>query len=118
MLNTYVYFMGELGAKRTPKSVKIGVATSPEIRLKELQTGNPRELKILITLGPMGSSEAYNIEQLLHRKFRRWHMRGEWFKKGLLQQLGRIKTLNFNGKIKIHDDDCVFSGRPDIRLVP
>jgi hypothetical protein len=53
--------------------VKVGKTRyHPQQRLEELQTGNPRVLRLLawtVTL----------TERQAHRKLRRWHVRGEWF---------------------------------------
>lgn len=55
--------------------VKIGwAATSVECRMKELQTGNP---ETLVVLGFMPG--AITLESELHRKFREFSIRGEWF---------------------------------------
>lgn len=55
--------------------VKVGYTDeSVSSRLSSLQTGNPRELKIL------GVIEGdYVVENTLHNRFIPWHVRGEWF---------------------------------------
>lgn len=57
--------------------VKIGyTADSPERRLKELQTGNGKTLRLIASLEG-GRPE----EHLLHGKLGQWRTRGEWFQK-------------------------------------
>ena len=106
MKNTFVYLISETrnnGQSSGP--VKIGFARDPVSRLKSLQTGSSRPLVLLLTIGPMSPNQAENVERLLHRKFRRWFIRGEWFKKGCLKQIGRIKTAPYEGSIRPHNTD-------------
>lgn len=56
--------------------VKIGIAERPETRLSELQVACPFELWIKNTATP---NDAQQVEKYLHRFFRKYHMRGEWF---------------------------------------
>lgn len=67
----YVYFIqGECGG-----AIKIGYSVSPEKRLKELQTGYPDTL-IVILMVPGDES----TERALHRKFDASRLKGEWFR--------------------------------------
>ena len=117
MLNTFVYFIGEQhcdAVKGGCKGVKIGVAQDPLSRLKELQTGNPRKLALILTIGPMSEKQAYDAERWCHRKFRRWFVRGEWFRKGCLKQIGRIKNVDFDGCVTIWKMKDGFHKGPEI----
>lgn len=64
---SYTYFM------KAGNRVKIGKAVQPDVRLRELQTGCPDEL-VILHLIPGGENE-----RILHRKFERLRIRGEWF---------------------------------------
>lgn len=55
--------------------VKIGVASDPNVRLKELQTGNPFKLKIAATI-----PGHFVTEKELHSVFDRFRLEGEWFR--------------------------------------
>lgn len=66
----YVYFI----QRGNSGPVKVGVAKDPKHRLKQLQTGNAEELKLLGTI-PGGTE----LEQILHERFSRDRMKGEWF---------------------------------------
>lgn len=56
--------------------VKIGVASDPLVRLRELQSGNHLEIQLLATVkGGRVAERAY------HERFARDHIRGEWFKR-------------------------------------
>lgn len=56
--------------------VKIGIAADPQHRLRELQVGSPFELSIKKTETPHDAKE---VERFLHNRFRKYHLRGEWF---------------------------------------
>lgn len=58
--------------------VKIGYAKDPEQRMRELQTGNPGEIKLLAIVDHKGPA----MERELHRQFAHLRIRGEWFKPG------------------------------------
>lgn len=66
--NQKTYFIGSeaLGF------VKIGVALDVEKRLKQLQTGHPHKLSVLLVLDE-------NIESALHEHFSEFRAEGEWF---------------------------------------
>jgi hypothetical protein len=55
--------------------VKIGKADNPRVRLSELTTGNPLDMKLLYAV-----PGCENVERSLHRWFRTYHHRGEWFR--------------------------------------
>lgn len=57
----YVYFIGEYDEDENDGPVKIGAATNPVDRLRSMQTGNPRRLRIEhVLLGDMA------LEKLMH----------------------------------------------------
>ena len=55
---------------------KIGVSKHPIKRIKELQTGNSSELKLVDTYQ---SEFAHQIEKALQRRYSHLHKEGEWF---------------------------------------
>jgi hypothetical protein len=57
------------------KTVKIGYSADPNVRLKDLATGNPFELKLLGTMPGQ-----FATEKELHRIFDRFRLQGEWFR--------------------------------------
>lgn len=65
-----IYVIGEF---RTGV-VKIGRTNNPQYRLAELQTSNPRRLRLLLVV-PGGSQ----VERALHAHFASKRVRGEWF---------------------------------------
>ena len=73
---TYVYFI----ATKRKNAVKIGVAKNPDKRLKTFQTANYQELIILRVIKVANRDLAFKLEKALHQKFKKYHIRGEWFK--------------------------------------
>ncbi|CAA6815813.1 MAG: Unknown protein [uncultured Sulfurovum sp.] len=73
---TYVYFI----VNEQQSVVKIGVANKPMRRLKTFQTANHEALSILKVIQMADRSTAFELESALHKKFKKYHVRGEWFK--------------------------------------
>jgi predicted GIY-YIG superfamily endonuclease len=55
---------------------KIGVSKDPQKRIKQLQTGNSSELKLIESYS---SDFAHQIEKILHRRYSHLQKEGEWF---------------------------------------
>jgi hypothetical protein len=67
-----VYFIGT--EPKIGELVKIGVAFNPQARLATLQTAWPVDLRILAA-----APGDRPLEDRYHRRFRKAHVRGEWF---------------------------------------
>lgn len=85
--------------------IKFGVAKNPEQRLRELQTGCPERLRLLV---------AVNLQDWCERTIHRWlrdeRIRGEWFgmswkTKSLLEDL-QIRAAIGPGDQTHPDDDA------------
>jgi len=72
----YLYVI-RCGTKHGP--VKIGIAQNVERRLAQLQTASPFTLKICRKIKAKSRKHAEHMEKWLHHRFRRKHIRGEWF---------------------------------------
>lgn len=83
----YIYFITD------GVYVKIGVATNLDKRLKGLQTGNPRELKILYSFF---TEWPYVVEAKLHKKYKHKHIRCEWF--DILDDFPLVRTYYLTPK--------------------
>lgn len=72
----FVYFIrsGKLG-----NPIKIGYAVDVDKRINELQIGNPQKLHIIAAIPVDSKRQAQNIEKWMHHRFKRKHIRGEWF---------------------------------------
>jgi len=57
--------------------VKIGVAVNAQLRIRDMQIGNPYEL---VLLKSYPSPVPYEDEENLHCILERYRVRGEWFK--------------------------------------
>ncbi len=68
---TNIYFIQSV--KGGP--IKIGKADNIEHRLKQIQNLNPFKLKIIKTLNGV----PFQFEKVLHKKYRKYHLHGEWF---------------------------------------
>jgi len=66
----YVYFV------QCNNSVKIGVSWTPDIRMEDMQTSNPYELKLIGVIKNGG----YEKEKEIHEQFIKNRIRNEWFK--------------------------------------
>lgn len=75
----FVYFIYDYSGGGTGAAVKIGHARNPASRLRELQTGNPRQLGLEWVI-QCSEPEARRLERELHKRFAPWWMGGEWFR--------------------------------------
>lgn len=70
-MRPHVYFIQEgLGGP-----IKIGVTGNPKVRRSGLQIGNPTRLHLLDAFPAQPE-----VEQYLHERLARHHIRGEWFR--------------------------------------
>ena len=66
---------------------KVGVSRVPKRRLKQIETGNPNDCKI-VKAWALPANEVYRLEKLCHRKIVTHYVKKrEWFKKPLLWDL-------------------------------
>lgn len=70
---SYVYAIGAVG-----HPVKIGYADHPRSRLKELQVGNPNDLRIYVER-QVAVEHVRAVERECHRRLDVHRLRGEWF---------------------------------------
>jgi len=73
---SYVYFILD----PINSCVKIGKSNDVKSRIRDLQIGNPNELKLLATVSCHDESAAFKFESKLHANYSHLYMRGEWFK--------------------------------------
>lgn len=72
----YLYIIGPAGRS---KPIKIGLAADPELRLRQLQTGNPMKLCIMHKYWAFSREQASYWEILAHKLFEDKRLAGEWF---------------------------------------
>jgi hypothetical protein len=94
---SYVYFILDIGHD----AIKIGKANDIDVRLSDLQVGNPIELVVLHYFECKSSDHALFLENHYHQMFDKLHIRGEWFryKKELFSKFF-INEINFEPKSK------------------
>lgn len=66
----YVYFV------QCNEFTKIGFAADVQQRFCNLQIGNPYQLRLLRTIA---SDNPVEIEEEIHSRLEKYHVRGEWF---------------------------------------
>lgn len=59
--------------------IKVGMATDVRQRVMELQIGTPFNLQVLHKI-EVAAEYALKLEKLIHRRLKRYRMRGEWFR--------------------------------------
>jgi hypothetical protein len=72
----FVYFVK---SEAHPQMLKIGRAKDVTVRIAQLQTGCPYELKLVGALKCKSDMHAVGIERLAHAIFKHARRRGEWF---------------------------------------
>lgn len=72
-INYCVYFITD------GEYIKIGIAASLPNRVRQLQTGNARRLKVLYIIPQNNQKDSLNIERTMHEYFKNKRMSGEWF---------------------------------------
>lgn len=85
-VNYYIYLVQEQ-LLSNKGAVKIGMSSRVDRRIENMQVGNSRKLVLVAKMGPFGEIKATCFEKQLHRRFKRHHIRGEWFNYGCLKRL-------------------------------
>lgn len=63
---------------------KIGISKNPQKRIKQLQTGNSSELKLIVFYQ---SDIANKIENVLHNRYSHFRKEGEWFDLSIINEI-------------------------------
>lgn len=85
----YVYLIQSGKDKKDP--VKIGYSSDPEKRIKTLQTGNPKPLRLLMKIKCNSVKHARDLERALHEMLKGQNVLLEWFR---LNRSNVMKMLN------------------------
>lgn len=80
---SYIYIISD------GEYIKIGKANDVEKRIKELQTGNPKELKIIRTI-ECDEIFATRIECELHKILDKHKIRGEWYSITCINEIDKM----------------------------
>lgn len=93
----HVYFIVTNGCN--PRMLKIGKANDVDSRLHELQCACPFDLELRGKLACKGELHAFEVERDLHKTFKKYRRRGEWFL--------------YNTEVKYAIDSIVAAGKTD-----
>lgn len=93
MIPCYVYVIKSGKSANSP--IKIGMANNPDERIKQLQTGNPVALKLIMRIKCKDRKHALNLERTLHEMLAGQNVLGEWFK---VMRSNLYKTINAIGE--------------------
>lgn len=87
-------------------AVKLGYSHNVESRLKDMQTGQSANLRILWKL-KVGASRAEAVvqERKLHRFCKRYRVRGEWFRLGCMDKV-REFSVNERRRARIEEQQA------------
>lgn len=88
MSTSYVYIIGE---ENNPP-YKVGISKNPKLRLKNLQTGHPRPLKIH-SVKETDGFKAKLLETIIHKNINQYKTNGEWFDVDLKKLLLEIEYV-------------------------
>ena len=95
----YVYMIRSGESQNNP--IKIGMASDPHRRIKELQTGNPCLLYMVMTIECQGRKEARRLEKKLHELLETVNVLGEWYKANRQQLYKVLKRMSKDETCKI-----------------
>ena len=73
----YVYLIQSGTNSKSP--IKIGMSKDPEARIKQLQTGNPKRLRIILIIKCTSTKHARNLESTMHQMLSSKNIINEWF---------------------------------------
>ncbi len=101
----YVYLIQSGTSRKAP--VKIGMSDDPEKRIKQLQTGNPETLRLIMSIRCNSREHAYKLESTLHLMMAKKSIINEWFfldEKSVLSTLSRIAKMNISENVVLHQE--------------
>lgn len=97
-----VYFIASSNSSQSDLlDVKIGLSANVLRRKKELQTGNPNELKLM---GYIKTEDDATTEKALHHKHSSIKRRGEWFQLTSWQVHQELKSHGIQGYIALQEN--------------
>lgn len=73
----YVYLIQSGNKPKSP--VKVGMSNNPEKRIKQLQTGNPVLLRLVLSIKCESRSHAFRLEKTMHELLKGNNIINEWY---------------------------------------
>lgn len=104
---SFVYLIKAGRDSKAP--IKIGVAGDVHKRLKQLQTGNPKELILVMHFQCNDRSHAFRLEKSMHEILDGQRLCGEWFKVTRSRLMKVINNLGNDQEIEsLTKEVCLF----------
>lgn len=91
--------------------VKIGISSNIDRRIPQLQTGNPRPLKLMGFIKTETREEDFELEREFHKIYRVKNISGEWFCLHPNEVLDAIRRFHYRGFLARSEDCLKFLGR-------
>lgn len=82
----FVYMIGAFSPKRLV-SIKVGVTKDVAKRIKQIQTGQALEVRLIAAWKAKGRLHAFDVEASVHRQFGKQRVRGEWYRDYMIRRL-------------------------------
>lgn len=77
------------------------MANNPSSRIKELQTGNPEKLEVVLTVECKDRASARDLERFLHQSLSGINILGEWFSLSKNNLYKVLKRLSIDPECKV-----------------
>jgi predicted GIY-YIG superfamily endonuclease len=89
---SFVYILKAGSKAKSP--IKVGVASNIQKRIKQLQTGNPHEIVLVMHFVCDSRNHAFRLEKTIHDMLKGQRLFGEWFS---VSRNNLMKVLNKMG---------------------
>ena len=96
----YVYLIQSGNKPKSP--IKIGMSDNPEKRIKQLQTGNPVQLRLVLSIKCKSRAGAFKLESDMHNLLHKMNIINEWYsvvRSNVYKALNELANNNKHGKI-------------------
>lgn len=107
----FVYVIANKGNRLT---FKIGMTNNVTKRFKSLQDNNLNELVLECFIGKMSWDTTKHLESILHRVYKPWNVRGEWFSVSHRDLIPDTLLLECYRKQAEHDENNKRFDNPDL----
>jgi hypothetical protein len=84
----FLYMVGAFTHKRIA-FIKVGVTNDIAERIRQLQTGQAFEVRLIAAWRAKSRMHAFDKEAEVHRKFGKFRVRGEWYRDHMIRRLRR-----------------------------
>jgi hypothetical protein len=100
-MKSFLYVIGpdDPGMELKSPPIKIGIASSPNDRMRSIQTGNPLKLTFYALWEFDLVADARRVERYCHRKFKDRRSFGEWFNVGCDEVVVYVSSIFGSGRM-------------------